>query len=436
MSINDINVPDNLMSNVENKLRNHIQAKKKRRGIYAASIALILALGIPASALAYNNYINSIPYSQEVDLARQNNTATKLDATFKYKDVEFKFKEAVADETGMVVLYEVSNPRYSIDSISLKDIETNAPESWGYTLPDNDDTKTEKAFFTEVRGSTFVQMKNNPITIKIDKINDSSKNKDIDVNWSLKLQLPIREVKTIPINKEYKLNIGTMKLRSLNMSVLKTYIDYEFIPNDKSILSFSPTFSYRIDKAGFLFSNSILDSEHLINFSGEASEFQPLYYSAPKEIGITLIGGSIRYEYNDYKEYCIDKTKLPMEFNFKGEKGRIVSAKEKDNSVEYIFEFDKIDRAYSYLGPRFEKSTRISTKYEEVKFNNQEVIDNLYSNLSKKIPNFEKIFTTYNFNKGAVTLQVEAPKETSDKFTIADADKNILFNLDEIIVKP
>lgn len=436
MSVNDIKMPDNIMDNVEKKLRTHINAKKKRRNLYAASLALILALGLPASVLAYNNYVKNVPYIQEIDLARQNNTISKLDATFKYKDVEFKFKEAVADETGMVILYEVSDPKYSIKSMNLKDIEVHPPISWGYSYATNDETQKEKVFLTEVRGDTFIHMKDNPITIKIDKIINSSKDKEIAVDWSLKMQVPVQRSKIIPINKEYKLELGTMKLKTLNIGALKTYIDYEFISIDKNKISFSPTFAYRIDNMNTIISSNILDNNTGMDLTNTGEEFKSLYYSTPKEIGITLIGASVNYKFDDSEKYYIDKTKLPMEFDFKGEKGRVVSMNEKDGYVEYIFEFDKSNRNYSYINFIFGESSQSSTNFEDIKFINQDNIDKLYKELSKKIPGFEKKFSSSNFNKGAVSLKVTVPEKDSGSFTIFNADKEILLNLDEIIIRP
>lgn len=434
MSIDNIKVPEDLMTNIEKKLRSHVKSKKKRRNLYAASIAIVLALGIPVSTLAYNSYINTIPYKQEVDLARQNNMTTKLNTSFKYKGVEFKFKEIVADETGMVVLYNVSDPRYTIGKITMADAEGKAFPEWGLVIPSNDEKNKEKAFYTSVRGDSITYMKNNPITIKINQLNSLSSSKSIDVDWSIKIQVPVQQVRTIPINKEYKLDIGTIKFNSLKLGALKTLVSYDFVPADKSSMMFSPIFSFRIDNE---YLDSIHDHTDGANFDDNSIEFKSVYYSKPKEIGIRLLGGFVYYNNNSKKEYFIDKDKLPMEFSFDGENIRVTSMEEAKDSIKYTFEFDKHDRSYSILLPDFNKSTNASvTDDAKVQFIDQVKRDQLYNSLANKVPNFEKIFIDSSLQKAVTKVEVKVPKDAAKSFNITTASKNFLVDLDEIIVKP
>lgn len=77
MNTDNIKIPENLMNNVEKKLRKHVKDKKKK--IYKRIIAAVLSLAIilPASAYAYDKYYKDIIFEQEIDLARQNNNITK-----------------------------------------------------------------------------------------------------------------------------------------------------------------------------------------------------------------------------------------------------------------------------------------------------------------------------------------------------------------------
>ncbi len=435
MNVNDTRVPENLMLNVENKLRNHVQRKKRKKSLYAASIALVLALGVPASTLAYNNYIKSIPYKQEVDLARQNNMTTKLNTSFKYKDVEFKFKEIVADETGMVVLYDVSDPKYTIGKITMADAEGKTFPEWGLLIPNNDEKNKEKAFYTAVRGDSLTYIKNNSITIKINQLNSLSSSKSIDVDWSIKVQVPVQQVKTISINKEFKLDIGTIKFNSLKLGALKTLINFDFVPSDKGIHSFSPIFSFRVDNE---YLDSINDHTDGANFDDNSIELKSVYYSNPKEIGIRLLGGYVYYNNNNKKEYLIDKDKLPMEFKFDGENIRVTSMEEDKDSIKYTFEFDKYNRKYSYILPELTgKSLDVSViDDEKVQFIDQTKRDQLYNSLVNKVPIFEKIYDGAQLQKAATKLEVKVPKDAAQKFNITTASKSFLVDLDEIVVKP
>ncbi|WP_282804316.1 DUF4179 domain-containing protein [Clostridium tetani] len=221
MNTDNIKVPENLMNNVEKELRKHVKDKKKT--IYKRIIAAVLSLAtiIPASVYAYDKYYKDIIFEQEIDLARQNNNVTKVNKVFKYKNVEFNFKEIIADETGIEIIYDVSDPRYSIAtfSLSLRDAEGNSKEhEWnlGYTMPQSNPENKEKVVYINTNSDAINYMKNNPVTLNIHKISyDNSndkikliKNNKYEVNWNLKMKVPIQKVETIPINKEYKTDKG------------------------------------------------------------------------------------------------------------------------------------------------------------------------------------------------------------------------------------
>ncbi|EET85897.1 conserved hypothetical protein [Clostridium carboxidivorans P7] len=150
MNIN--NVPEKLMENVENKLRKHVENKKKKLHFYASAAILIIAIMLPISVFAYSKYYNNIPFKQEIDLARQNNNVSKVNKSFKYKNIDFTIKDIAADETGIEVIYNVSNPKYYIDGLSFKDADNKNFHQWGYSLPDssNNSDKKEKAFFISI----------------------------------------------------------------------------------------------------------------------------------------------------------------------------------------------------------------------------------------------------------------------------------------------
>lgn len=58
MNINDVKIPDNLMENLEKKLRVHAQKKKKKRNMYAL-LSIIAVFILPSAVFAYNSYFTT-----------------------------------------------------------------------------------------------------------------------------------------------------------------------------------------------------------------------------------------------------------------------------------------------------------------------------------------------------------------------------------------
>ena len=383
------NIPDNLMDNVELNLRTHIKNKKRKNHTHravAAAIALLIIL--PGSTFAFAQYNDSIPYKQEIDLARENKNITEINKTFKYKNVQFTIKEIVADDTGMEVIYNVSDPKYSISKINFGDKDNKPFNSWGYSLSDSFSNNKEKAFCISTDNTASNYMHNNPITIKINNLafNDDKKSENIidkvsalihpdsslNVDWTMKMQVPMQQVKIIPVNKEYALDIGVLKINSFKVGVLKSVLDYNFVPNDKTIVSIHPLFSLRLDKeyimsnGGYDFgSNSVETNIGGTSFHGTdtesnkgiggTQEFSSIYYKKLDQIGIKLIGANVNYDFNNSNVYKIDKNKLPMEFDFNGEKFKITSMKQKGDSTQYTVAYGKTNRIYSELNLNFSK---------------------------------------------------------------------------------
>lgn len=457
MNTDNIKIPEDLMNNVEKKLRKHVENKKKK--IYKRIIAAVLSLAIiiPASAYAYDKYYKDIIFEQEIDLARQNNNITKVNKVFKYKNVEFNFKEIIADETGIEIIYDVSDPRYSIStfSLSLRDAEGNSKErEWkvGYTMPQSNPGNKEKMVYINTNGDAINYMKNNPITLNIHKIsydnsNDKiklTKNNKYEVDWNLKMKIPIQKVETIPINKEYKTDVGILKLKSLKKGALKTIIvyDMETNPSVKDVVNISPLFSVRLDKeyTSNLDRSIEKDFERSYYNSGNSEEFRSIYYENINEIGIRLVGLRVEYSFCEPKKYKVIEDKLPMEFDFNGEKFKIISVEDKKDHKQYKVEYQKENRVYNKVELNFGGGGQL--EYERVTFKDQAHRDKIYKSLSKKVPNLDSIYDPYipgthmGIDTGVVEQKANAQNKNSTEFEIEYATRTFLYDTDEIVIKP
>jgi hypothetical protein len=471
-----IDIPNNLMDNVENRLKQHIKDKRKKRYIHNAVAAIALLVILPTSTLVFAQYNDSIPYKQEIDLARENKNITEVNRTFNFKDVKVTIKEIVADDTGIEVIYDVSNPKYSIDKINFGDKDDKSFNSWGYSFPASYTTSDnkEKAFCIIMDNNAANYMHNNPVTIKIDSLtfNDDktsdniidkvssifNNNNNLNVDWTLKMQIPMQQVKVIPVNKEYALDIGVLKINSLKIGVLKSILDYSFVPKDKTISNISPVFSVRLDN-NYIISNSSFGC--CINNSGSTpsnntqfgvgqntgiygtQEFESIYYNKINEIGIKLIGVGATYHFSNvdiYKIDKIDKNKLPMEFAYNGEKIKITSIAQKGNSTIYTFQYDKTNRIYSefdflFSGPTesYLKNYGEKNNSEKIQYSDQVSRNAIYSSLVKKVPNLKDIENQPgNLQDGVVTTTVTVANAT--QFQIDGANKNFIYDEDEVII--
>lgn len=460
MSIDKIEVPKDLMKNVENRLRKHVENKKKRLRIYAVAAAVSMALILPVSAYAYNKYYNEIPFKQEIDLARQNNNITKVDKTFKYKNVDFKIKEIVADETGMEIIYDVSNPRYAIDGVGFTDVNGNSFGSGGSSYPDVGSEKKERALYLYYGKNAAEYMYKNPIRINFNTIiynsskNDSKLVKKINslmgikegafkVDWNLKMKVPMQPMKTIAINKEYDLNIGKLKLKSIHEGVLKSILEYDFISSDKNISRIEPLFSIRMDKE---YTSNACNMEnggqHIISSMGFGTEeFKSIYYKRINEIGIRLIGAAVDYSFQDTKEYEISKDKLPMDVEFNGEKFKVVSIEEKENSIDYNMEFSKNNRIYNNIHIMFGGGCGSSWENEKVEFKDQAERDKIYNDLIKKVPDLKSIYSNAGYlgsgmEKAIISTKINCKDKTEIKFRVDGATRSFLYDTDEVVIKP
>lgn len=436
MNIDDIKVPENLMENVEKKLKNHLDDKKKKRKIYASAALVVFALFIPISAFAYNNLVVNVPYKQEVEAVRGNDDMTKLNMLFKYKDVEFKIKEAVADELGIEVVYEVSNPAYSIGIFRFSNDDATKIGEWSGYTPRGDNKSTEKAFYiSNLDKKALEHIKNNPITIEIRELSYTNQfDNTIKVDWPLKMKVPVHEVKTIKVNKEQQLPFGIIKYKSLKLGLLKSVLEYEFIPKDNTITGFNPIFSIRLNSQ---YIDTIHDYTQMTG-DGKGIEFKSIYYNTPKNIGIRLLGGSVSYSEKD-NVYKIDKNKLPAQYDYHGDNFSVSLLSEDAQTVTYEITSDKFNRNYRYLSFLFTDISMFELKTADtglIKYMDQANIDNIYNSLVKKVPNFEAIYKDSEFNIGATRKIITVQKYYSNSFKIVEGTKNYLLDLDEIIVKP
>ncbi|KOF57588.1 MULTISPECIES: DUF4179 domain-containing protein [Clostridium] len=482
------NIPDDLMDNVERKLRKHV--KNKRKKLHMAAAALIgCGIILPTSVFAYAQYTDSIPYKQEIDLARQHNNITKINKVFKYKNVTFTIKEIVADDTGMEVIYDVSDPRYSINSVKFGDKDGKAFTTWGYTTPNEYLKDNEKAFCITMDKDAINYMHENPVTIQVYTVAFSDgkgskslladlnafiygKNSNLKVDWSLKMQVPMQKTKTININKEYALDIGTLKINCLKVGVLKSILDYSFVPKDKSISMVHPMFSIRLGNeyvngdigedfgpgGGMAISNKPGGNVEYgvgenVGYFG-TREFESVYYKNLSQIGIKLIAMEVKYKSNNSQVYKIDKNKLPMEINYNGEKIKITSIEEKKDSTNYNVEYEKNNKIYNsvefdFCQPPSNDSSenngwREIPKRGKVKFIDQAYRDKVYASLVKEVPNLKDIEKQISIDGESNALEdanisdkiTVKHKETSTptEFKILGADKNLIYDEDEVII--
>lgn len=433
------NIPDDLMDNVERKLRKHV--KNKRKNLHRAAAVLVgCAVILPTSAIAYAKYIDSIPNKQEIDLAREHNNISKINKVFKYKNVTFTIKEILADDTGMEVIYDVSDPKYSIDSVNFSGGNNNFSSGWGYSAPQEDEKSKEKAFNISVDKSGGDYMKNNPIKIKItsishknsnslaDKIESMVGSKNTKVDWSLKMKVQMQAAKVIPVNKEYKLDIGILKIKDLKEGILQTIIESDFAPSSRDIRGVRPVFLIRLDKEY----TSNVGKKQSSSMQGE--NFESIYYKKTNQIGIRLISARVYYEFANPKTYEVKKDKLPMEFDCNGDKFKIVSMKDKDKSTEYTIEYSKKDRTYDDLNIVFGKGSSCQIENGNIEFKDKANKEKIYKSLSKKIPE-ANIKGMSDFNTGAVSAKITTEVKGEKKFKVSGAEKVIIYDEDEVIVK-
>jgi hypothetical protein len=447
------NIPHDLMNNVEKKLRTHIKDRRKKRhirNVVAAGIALLIIL--PASTFAYAQYNDSIIFKQEIDLARENKNITEVNKTFKYKNVKFTIKEIVGDGTGFEVIYDVSDPKYSINEINFVDKDGKDFKGYAYTVPDLNSNKNEKAFYISIDGNNIANyMHNNPVTIKINSLVSSEdkksyniidkmgsiikNNNSLTVDWTLKMEVPMQQAKVIPVNKEYSLDIGTLKINSFKVGILKSTLDYSFKPKDNNnIKSIYPLFSVRAD-------NEYMKDHGGFAYGGldiyGTEEFDSIYYKKTDQIGIKLIGVRANYDFSYANVYEVDKNKLPMEFDCNGEKFKITSMEEKDDSTEYTVEYGKESRIYSefeFTGSGVTERKNDNSNSENIQFKDQASRDVIYSSLIKKVPNLKDIEKKFgNLQKGAVSTNVTM-KPGKAELRINNAVKNLIYDEDEVIV--
>ncbi|WP_234122791.1 DUF4179 domain-containing protein [Clostridium hydrogenum] len=482
------NIPDDLMDNVERRLRKHVKDKSKKKHVYRAAAVIIGFLVIlPVSAFAYTQYNDSILYKQSIDLAIENNDFTKVNKVFKYKNVTFSIKDIVADTTGIEVIYDVSDPNYSVNKIGFGDKDNKKFDESNYMYPDSQLTTKEKSFFIGLNTTQANYVKNNLVSIDIESIaaNNSKasqsitdrvkkliygQNKTAQVDWTLKTRVPMKETKIIQVNKEYDIDIGTLKINSLRVGLFSSMFDYSFVPKDKNIAMINPMFAIRLDKE---YVNSFygdnyspgggmvtLDEEMENIKSGDGKVegffgtrgFKSLYYKKTNQIGIKLVAMNVLYNSNDSKVYKIEKNNLPMEFNYNGEKFKIASVKENKDSTEYNLEYEKNNRKYNQIIIGFLEKSVSGAGYSEeyksgkVRFEDQASRDKLYASIIKKVPNLNDIEKSdIDFTDGETNVFQDATisekiilnhKGTSSEpqFKIQSALKNLIYDEDEIVI--
>ena len=319
----------------------------------------------------------------------------------------------------------------------------------GYTLPDLNSTDKEKSFGIIIDNNTANYMKNNPVYIKINNlvvnykksenlidkvsslINNSS---NLNVDWTLKMQIPMQQVKVIPVNKEYTLDIGTLKINSFKVSILKNILDYSFVPKDKNISGIHPLFSVRFGNE-YVMDQGGGDDYNKDGSTTGTQTFKSIYYKDLNQIGIKLIGIQTNYHFSNPNLYKIDKNKLPMEFDCNEEKFKITSANQKGDSTEYTIEYNKTDRIYNELDFDFPgvNSSRLTNNRETIKFKDQTSRDSIYSSLTRAVPNLKDIEHQFgSFQTGAVSATITT-NSNSAEFRVS-AVKNIIYNEDEVVI--
>ncbi|URZ05241.1 DUF4179 domain-containing protein [Clostridium felsineum] len=485
-------IPENLMDNVEKSLIKHVKNKDKKRHMYkVVSVIISFLVILPAATFAYSNYNDNVLYKQSIDLARKNNDVTKVNKTFKYKGVSFNIKEIVADTTGIEVIYEVSDSKYSINKISFGDKDNKKFDAFAYTYSDSNPNSKQRSFFIGLDSSEVEYVKNNPVSIDIESIKNEGtntskgmvdkvkdfvygKDKATKLEWVLKTKVPLKETKIVPVNKEYSLDVGTLKINSLRIGLFTTNFDYTFIPKDKDISMVNPMFSIRLGRnyvdgsmgesygpfEGMISSNKSFSEVR--NGVGENSvffgtrSFKSLYYKKPSQIGIKLIALNVEYKTNDSnKSYKIDKNKLPIEISYNGESFKITHIKENKDSIQYNIEYSKNNRIYNEVLTNiceettnknmFNNYSESQCKSDKVKFVDQISRDAVYNSLVKKVPNLYEIEKheatsekeTNSFQNAVISTKITLHHKRNNgpmRFVITGATKKLIYNVDELII--
>jgi len=394
-----------LMKNVENRLKMHV---KKRKNIKNIVLPIFVAFCI--ISVSFNHEIIGMAQrlffggsiENGVSLAIQNYNSIKIDKEFNIEGVNIKFENLVADETGTAVTYVVGKEGYSLEDIQILDKDKNVIMSQGDNCK-NFNSNEGIYYIDSIKNINeglnknillFPKVKQDSVIIKSAKL-FNTQNPELSKNIDIELPLTIKRnnIKEIVINKQFKTSIGILKLEKLRCGLMLSELSYKFIPNNtKNIGAINLDLQIKShDKTLDIYENYGCDNTDS-NYKREAAKkdavwfdnaekyagyvkFAPIIYSNGKNLEIDLV--SIQYSQEVNKEYKFNKNELPKKFDLLGNKFTVVSMDIKDNNNNGWEKSPKNIREY------FSKSTILTMDFE---VNNRNFI-NLTDNSFKSSDN-------------------------------------------------
>lgn len=99
MNINDVKIPDNLMENLEKRLRVHVQKKKKRRNMYVL-MSIIAILIVPSAVFAYNSYFTTYKFRPWAPKDSTNYVQT-INQNAKDNGIQVELNSILTDDVGL-----------------------------------------------------------------------------------------------------------------------------------------------------------------------------------------------------------------------------------------------------------------------------------------------------------------------------------------------
>ncbi len=383
----DINVPEDLMLNVENRLKKHVARKRTRIMAYKIiPMVLIASLVVinfeTVTGFASKLFRNNL--NDGVSLAIDNKKSDKLNKTISVDGITVTFKDVVADDTGIALSYEISNADYDLSGAEVLDKSGNIilnQEDGSFHLSEGgiyyiENLQSGPGNMGE-KVIVFPSTQENNITIRFTKlinVKDSGYIKDISIE--LPINISKHEVKNIEINKTITTEIGSVILKEVKCGAMFSELSYRFIPKEGIDISFialdiqlkSGTReldiyeNYGSDNRDA--AQKIEDSKNGPIWYDNAEKytgyvkFTPVIYDGDKTLELNII--SIKYRIKVNKEYLLKKSNVHETYDFMGNKFTLKSM---------ITEDDKRDQEGFKDAPKeqqeyFSKHTLVELEFE------------------------------------------------------------------------
>lgn len=356
--------PEDLFINVERKLSTHIRKKKQIKNGCKILITLLLFI-------SFFNYEYFISFASEfiygmdkgIFDAIENNKATRINKKFTVDNITFDFDSIAADETGMAVLYHVSDKEGIYDISDYKIFDQSGKDiTKGLNVRSNKISSDASVIY-------IPYIKGNSIKININKItkiifNDKNEYTPVEykTDWTLPLNYKTNKVKIVKINKELPIENGKIVIESIGLGVLRSRLEYKFIQNNNDKAdNMTPKFTI---KSGNKYYETSFNYDNNNRLS-PIIDFEPIIYDNIKNLEIML--ESIAYSRNINKEFVIKKSDIPKELELLGDKFKITKYETYTAKVEKLPKFmresiEKFPELEPYITKRTDLYIDISSK--------------------------------------------------------------------------